>query len=548
MSSSFLFDKVEIVGQNSTLIFDKPLAGSAWFRRKTLLGTSTYISNVIRIEIIGASAENLNYIREIDILVSGVKQEVGVKNLPADKKHTVSTYFDGLGRITQVVLQEAGTPKSESSPWQDIVQIYEYDAFGVQQKQYLPYTTPTMPGKYKFTATGEQSSYYANPETFGESSPFAQLAFAKNPLMQTANIKAPGTSWAAAKGVSIDYELNTLADQIQEFRIGYFPESLPDYQGAFAAGQLYKTTSTDENGKKVQEFKNAIGQTLVTKTQVGEHPQAYDGWICLYYIYDDFGKLRFVMQPEAVKWLSVHNWSFNSIEGKTVADDLCFRYEYDEKGRNILKKAPGAMPLKMIYDLRDRLVFTQDGNQATKTVPEWTVYLYDELDRLVLSTLYSTTKTRTQLEAALKNSPAGTTITLRNTDVPVAVNLNTYNNPLSMMELNSAASCTILSIFHYDNYSFPRVQAFDPSYTNRSAYAAGGDVMPIQPSKRTTGAQTGSWVRVLSSKTFLTSTAYYDEQGNTIQNISDNILLAGHATQSLRQCIIIQAQILTVSP
>lgn len=93
---------------------------------------------------------------------------------------------------------------------------------------------------------------------------------------------------------------------------------------------------------------------------------AHSGWICTYSIYDDFGLLRYRLQPEAVNYLNNNNWSFAGGNGQQIINEWCFWYEYDDKGRNVLKKAPGAQPLRMIYDARNRIVFMQDGNQAAK--------------------------------------------------------------------------------------------------------------------------------------------------------------------------------------
>lgn len=62
-----------------------------------------------------------------------------------------------------------------------------------------------------------------------------------------------------------------------------------------------------------------------------------------------------------------------------IADELCFRYEYDFRGRMIIKKVPGASEVWMVYDARDRLVMTQDGN--LRTSGKWMVTVYDGLNR-----------------------------------------------------------------------------------------------------------------------------------------------------------------------
>ncbi|MFX9058304.1 hypothetical protein ABTN75_21115, partial [Acinetobacter baumannii] len=81
-------------------------------------------------------------------------------------------------------------------------------------------------------------------------------------------------------------------------------------------------------------------------------------------------------------WLDANSWNFSTASSIGLINEMCFKYDYDDKGRTVTKKAPGAQPLNMIYDKRDRVVFMQDGNQAAKSTPEWTTNFYDELDRL----------------------------------------------------------------------------------------------------------------------------------------------------------------------
>src|SRR5690606_37382431 len=107
----------------------------------------------------------------------------------------------------------------------------------------------------------------------------------------------------------------------------------------------------------------------------------HSGWVCTYYIYDDFGRLRFIISPKAVDYLDNNGWVLN----QTIVDELCYSYRYDEKGRLINKKQPGAGVFTMVYDTRDRLVFTQDANMASKH--QWTASLYDPLNRVVIAGL-----------------------------------------------------------------------------------------------------------------------------------------------------------------
>lgn len=78
--------------------------------------------------------------------------------------------------------------------------------------------------------------------------------------------------------------------------------------------------------------------------------KGHTGWLCTYYIYDDLNQLRCVIQPHGVELIS-SNWILTDA---TILAEQCFRYEYDERQRMIMKKVPGSGEVNMVYDARDR--------------------------------------------------------------------------------------------------------------------------------------------------------------------------------------------------
>lgn len=560
--------------------FSAPLTQTTYFRRKTFLtATIGFYSNALRIEVVSVNWENLNYVREHDVLVAGVTSWQAVDQLPIGDKLQTTVYLDGMGRPIQKVSKEMATPDpSQPNLWGDVVSFSRYDAFGRDAKKYLPYTTTVEGGKYKTAPLTVQPQYYSN--VYNETSAFSETTYDNSPLNREANVKAPGTAWAAAAGHSIIYELNEVADNVQNFTIGYASGATPVSLGPYAAKSLYKNIYIDENGKKRIAYLNTEGQVVLEKTQIDDNPSAaHTGWICVYTVYDDFGFVRFRIQPEGVKYLDANGWSFAGINGQKVLDEWCFRYEYDEKGRVIRKKAPGADELRMIYDQRDRIVFTQDGNQRLKAPAEWTAYLYDELDRVTLSTLYYTTKSVADLQTDINNAATLSTLTIANPGAPlenlvvnnrqqsitvynarnsiefvsdgggsfetftndefvaeispgavspsINVAVTAYKNPIPAADLNNAAVTTVLKYHFYDNYSFNTVKPFSENFDNLQAYS---NADPIAASNRTIDMLTGTMVRVLGTSTFLSSTIYYDDKARPIQLLSDNIKNGNDAT------------------
>src|SRR5262249_5484607 len=142
-------------------------------------------------------------------------------------------------------------------------------------------------------------------------SAFSTVTFDNSPLNRVTNVKEPGTAWAAAAGNSATYDVNSSNENVQQFTAAYIQGSPPTINylqanppvdmGAYPANTLYKLTYTDENGKKVIEYVDRAGQLILKKVQLDNSPSvAHSGWICTYFVYDDFGLLRYELQPEAV--------------------------------------------------------------------------------------------------------------------------------------------------------------------------------------------------------------------------------------------------------
>jgi RHS repeat-associated protein len=502
----------------SSYSFSTPLAATMYYRRKTTLGTGSMYSNVVKISVVSINWEDVNYIRQHDILTTGITTWQAADQLAIGPKLQTTSYLDALGRPTQSVSKETATPTTANGTWGDIVAFAQYDAYGRQPVNYLPYTTTSEPGKLKINPLFEQQQYYSNK--YGETSPWATITYDNSPLNRIMNVKKPGTTWATATGNSAAYEVNTVNDDVKIYTAGYTAGATPVYAGVYLPGTLYKLTTYDENNKQVTEYTNKNGQLILRKVQLDDAPaNAYDGWICTYNIYDDYGLLRCQVQPEGVKWLSQNGWNITT----AILNEQCFQYHYDDKGRTIWKKAPGAQPLQMLYDVRDRVVYMQDGNQAALTTPQWTANVYDELDRPIISTHYNTTKTVATLQADITNAPISNTVTITNTGA-ATVTAKTHLCPLTTAELTNSTTTVKLKYLFYDDYTFAAVKTFNTTNTNTTAYPTSDpNVQPIAKTQRTLSMSTGSMTRVLNQTTFLTVTAYYDERGSLIQTLEDNI-------------------------
>jgi RHS repeat-associated protein len=227
--------------------------------------------------------------------------------------------------------------------------------------------------------------------------------------------------------------------------------------------------------------------------------RGYDGWLCTYYIYDDLNQLRCVIQPKGVEGLAspTGNWQLSA----GMLDELCFRYEYDARGRAIMKKVPGSAIEYMVYDIRDRLVMLQDGNM--RLLGKWIVTKYDDLNRSIETGIWTD---NTAFSTHLSNAYTNTS----------------YPNTVSNYEL--------LTEIHYDDYAgLPAglQSAFNASgystYLNAGS-AENAEAIPTSRSSLTVGAVTWTREKVLeSTNQFISTVNLYDDKGRVVQTQSINI-------------------------
>lgn len=513
--------------------------------------------------------------------------------------HVTTQYADGLGRPLQTV-------SWKNSPSQtDVVAPMVYDEFGREAYKFLPYTSTTTTGALQLNPFTAQAGFYGStyvteqPAFTGEGYYYSHTNFEASPLNRILQTFAPGNSWAGSEGgsaekdVQVQYLTNDANDQVRIWTIGFsstvttnissvpVPSSAAVYDAYSASAQttsqLLKTVTIDERNNQVVEYKDKEGHVVLKKVQVGSvtATDPYTNWLCTYYVYDDLGQLRFVIPPKAVAQIKASgNWS--TIDA-TVVKELCFRYEYDARQRMIAKKVPGADWVYMVYDNRDRLVFTQDGNMRSKSPDQWMYTRYDNLNRPVETGIMSytgswsslITNTQAQADGSVTQATSGSLVEQYPADLYVpqrepgrpsyqATNSIEVQNGfesetgaeftmsiVSASGTNFSNNITVntnpfagltgytaypLTYTFYDDYSFGSAK----TYASASSSLGDGGVNPYPetvPSVRssaTQGLTTGTRVRVIEDPNNLTlgkwmeAVSFYDEKGRVIQVQSDN--------------------------
>lgn len=403
-----------------------------------------------------------------------------------------TAYVDGQGRVMQTV------SKQISAAGKDMVSYKQFDQYGRETTQPLSYVSTASNGDFKANPFSEQKYYYNtgsinNNQYTGEQIFFGNTVFENSPLGRPEKVMAAGNSWAGnGRGISYQYLLNTISDSVRLWTIADAASSTPSTSAMYDEGQLYKTITTDEQDNKVVEYKDKQGQVVLKKVQLDVTPgTAHVGWLCTYYIYDDYGLLRVVIQPQAVAaMLLAGNWSVSSL-----MDELCFRYEYDQRNRMIIKKVPGADEVWMVYDARDRLVMTQDARLRSGSPAKWLYTLYDGADRTTVRGLLNSSADRATHQAAAYNS----------TSYPAPANY-TYEE---------------LTHTYYDDNSLNNFDAQDINKLD-----AGSNPWPeaVTNSALVYGKPVSAYVKSPGLNQYTGINSFYDEKGRLIQTQTMNYM------------------------
>jgi RHS repeat-associated protein len=526
------------VGAACPLNFTNITHGNFKLRRKVVCGLEEKFTNTLSYNITYTlpNDENRNYMRQHIVTKPGVKDLLTVQLLPTGDKFTSTVYSDGLGRTIQTVSKEV---TNMNGTWGDAVAYTEYNALGQADKSFMPYATLTNVGGFKTTAAQEQDAFnkarYSEPAT---APMYAQAFYEASPLGRQLNAKPAGAAWggnAAYTGNPVAYELNGADEDVKIFTVDVSPGSLPQLQGVYTSGKLYKTVNTDDRGKKTIIYTDYNGNTILTKVQLSDAPGlTYDGWVCTYNVYDILGRQRYTITPEAVKLLPGLNWNITA--NADMIKGLCFYTHYDNRGRPIMSHRPGmenktnntSGEVHTVYDRRDRVVLSQDENQRRKN--QWAYMLYDELNRPVVNGLLNNTASRAALQTQVDALNNG------NMAVQVFAGANEVvqvHNPVAGNSLVCAACSNMVAnnITYYDNYNVAGALAFDANYSFPAA-AAGTYPVNSELSTRTAGKVTGGKTRLLDENyddgnifndRFLRSTVYYNEKGMAFESLAENI-------------------------
>lgn len=514
------------------------------------------LSAVITSSYTSTPTTSKNYIQTITAEVASTN--VGVSTFCTTVKDVMQVnedieYFDGLGRPLETV-SVAGSPGGK-----DIVQPYEYDTYGRQSKKYLPYvktageisgnqfgsfdmvTSPTSPAIVQF-----YSNAYGNAANIANTTtPYAQTKYENSPLNRVIEQGAAGNEWQpyssnianSGHTSEFEYSVNLDNDVLYFEVVNNNLSTNSNYGLTWDWGELTKIISKDENWTTGQlhtseKFTDFEGRVIMKRTFVYNNTTHNVDPLETHYVYDVEGRLRFVLPPEFSSMVRQYGLSSST----SYIDKYCYQYKYDNKNRMVYKKLPGADPVYLVYDNRDRLVLTQDGNlrkdASGNDLKKWMFTKYDQFNRPILTGIYTYSSVLDQaaMQQVIDNS-VGTSCAYFETPIGTssggAMGYTSNSFPIPA----TGTTIEYLTATYYDSYSFlnnlPPDESINSNYYNNH----------VACSNEVKGLITGTNTKVLNSNIVLSTINYYDDRYRLIQSIRNLYDNAGGPSTGIESTI-----------
>lgn len=470
----------------------------------------------------GQTTTTQNHTVATQVLVGNQMTAAQVDALPLNQRQRQVTYYDGLGRPLQMVDVQA------SPLGRDVVTPVAYDGLGRAPLTYLPYAI-SGGGGYQANAITQQQAFYQTTggKVATDPVPRAVAEYEPAPLNRIIRQGAPGTAWQPDGTVAWSSQDHTVKTQWRTNQTGEVrlwactARKVVSAVGHYAAGELRVTETKDENGHLSVTYQDKQGKVVQRKIQEAATVNTIElaGFLVTQYVYDDYGRLRVVIQPEGTRQLPTP--AGNGQVAPTFVDAWCFRYEYDIRGRVVEKQVPGAGAVEIVYNNRDQIIL-QRGH-APLPAETWTFTKYDGLGRAVLTGLVPMGSGGAPLtrEQAQTLADASTLTGWERPDYTSPVGYTLTNSFPAAVSSPSVAPLTadhVTAVTYYDSYRFQALTA--------RPFVAETGVGVTSSSASVHGLVTGNMERVIGAVNgmpgpWLTTAVYYDDEHRVVQTRRD---------------------------
>ena len=474
--------------------------------------TSLLFSIITLLITLGISAQaqpsNENYIYTYDMMVPFVGSVS--HGVPNDTALKTIQYFDGLGRPLQTV--QVGF----SHIGKDVIKPFEYDNFGIDTINYLPYPGEGSSGSYRSDFKAKQPDFYQS--TYEDANGYAPTMIEKSPIQRTLKQGAPGASWQISNNghpVTFQYLTNDNSSllQVKKWRID--EDGSCKYDGLYPANELWVVKTVDEDLSASYEFKDKQSRVLLKRNLLSD-----TSFTDTYYIYDDLNLLRYVISPEGSERIQ---------GGFSSTDDLVkqyvYCYQYDLRKRLIEKQIPGKAPEYYIYNKADQIILYQDGNMRKvvegKNCYSWQFTKYDGLGRVIMTGITDQfpVESRDDIQA-LANNQNQCFETLQYATIYPQINSNYYTNRAFP---TIGGDEKLLTLNYYDTYVINTSLGIKPIISESNMIFNTLDAsftLPDYEMNFTSGLQTIQYVEY--NGTLWPTVSYYDTRGRLLQERSVN--------------------------
>jgi hypothetical protein len=394
-------------------------------------------------------------------------------------------YFDGLGKPAQTIVYRGSADATKDL----ITSTSLYDIFGRNYKNILPVASNGNTGGFSTQAETLAKVFY------NDLNPFTEItSYENSPMNRPLKGYGAGQNWRNnSKFVEYKYSIAD-ANEVLLFNVTSTGATLA---GTYGVNQLIKNTVISEQGNEVVEYKDKDGKIVQRNVQDGEGT-----YISVLFVYDDFDRLRYVIQPKTlIKFGTGSGFLQSFSENDVIFKEGIFGYLYDEQSRIIEKKIPGAGTHFYVYDKNDRIVLHAD--EADKANNYWQFNKYDIFGRILMQGLINNIGnfTRSQLQTDFDNyGLANQTYETRGNT------LLGYTN-ISFPSSYTPGESNVKLVTYYDNYTWNTDASFNFQATN--AFHTQADAKGLITGILKKNLRTGTWQKNL---------IYYDYKNRNIQN------------------------------
>lgn len=369
-------------------------------------------------------------------------------------------YFDGLGR--PCILATNGA--ADSAKYTYALQVY--DEIGHVSENWLP-------GVCDVTATHdlpdvEAIKSWSIATNGNDTRPYSLTKY--DALNNVKSVCGAGSNWSA-KAVVTGYAANR-AREVKLYRAPLTNNDLTQ-DGYYAESTLHAKTIKDEDGRTMTVFTDYNGHKILERRSGNNDT---------YYVYNDYGELRFVLSPKYQQNQSI--------------EALAYEYRYDSRGRCVYKRIPGCDPVIYTYDGKGHIATMQDG--ILRKDGKVRFYMYDHLNRNVITGI------------GRNFNPEWTEVKKTSIGQGICGTIYVISNAGSGNSQPSG-DFEIENVYYYDDYSF--LPTFPESIFHEKLDE--GNCL-----YRITGLQTAVSGDGIENTTYDYKTMYYDEWGNCKEEIS----------------------------